>query len=380
MKRIVKKRGWIPLLCCCLLVQLVPKTTRAEGFVSLAELKTQAQQGFSGEFTAKGRTISFDLMPQLPDIDACPLVRVRLPNDLSTSAPALTGLEQAEPGFWQLVTKSAPDVMFPENAPKGMRTGYEIYDQEGAQAEGNPMTGAEADALYQQTIAPILSAMGSFEIRLRSMEATSRVYPNTSQSFPPDIYQILDRSKPLTQMGYYVLVYEQVFCGLPLLGSPPFVYPEKQTASLHRPRGEASGLVASPQDYVLSLGLAAFDSMPSADLPLAPFEKVKAAFLELFQAGYAYEIYGLRFGSLLMHDPDNLGETFLLLPVWELRGHFVENPAFPFPNQTEQEKAYYRRGGGMTLYLNAQTAQFLDPLDQRPKRGIASPLFWDKLP
>ena len=119
------------------------------------------------------------------------------------------------------------------------------------------------------------------------------------------------------------------------------------------------------------------DAVLAPDLPLTPFAQVKKELERLIETGYLRSVYAVRLTYCFYNNPDDLHNTFILLPVWEVTGVYVQSPKDPTPAPKFEDEHTQRQFGGMPGYINAQTGLYLDPEDRTQTRSFGVYLTWD---
>ncbi|MGI6671309.1 MAG: hypothetical protein ACOX58_07040 [Christensenellales bacterium] len=370
------------MLCALMLAALMPCAAAGQAYVPLPVLRGQAQAGLTGTWDIKGWTVTVNLQPDLPQADACPLVRVKLPGDLRHLIPKNASdktlpLERDYDTAFR--ARSGADVFFVDT-PENTEFAYEALPA-GSPAEGSPLTWATAIDAVAAIVDPFLKETGPCTMTTsRRMTATTRTYRNMAEGMYRWDLPELDRSTPLTLMGFYDLHCLQTFHGIPLLGITSGSWADKATRDVPLPRGSIDAAIATPEDYMISLSLARYDALLADDLPLAPFARIVQEIERILDDGLAWSISGLRFGTLCFHDPDNVGSAYLLVPVWELQGRFVEQSSSPFPDPADPFLPISLRDANyQTCYIHAQTGAFLNPMDQTPGHSLAEIITWEQV-
>ena len=143
--------------------------------------------------------------------------------------------------------------------------------------------------------------------------------------------------------------------------------------------GDISTLVGSVNDYSIVFHPIVEDAVLAEDIPLAPFSVVKTEVEKLIEAGYIRDIYKVRLVYARYYNPDDLGNTYILAPVWEFNGIITDGPKAPTPNYSDEEKEALRKYGGRFVLIDAQTAQYFNPDDTRPNRSYSNYITWDEV-
>lgn len=138
-------------------------------------------------------------------------------------------------------------------------------------------------------------------------------------------------------------------------------------------------MVASDIDYTMNFYPAIRDKVLVSDAPLLSFAPVKAAYEKLIETGYIRNIFDISLEYTVMANPDDLGNTYLLIPVWIASGIVVQNPAHKTPTYTDEEMVRFRENRHHTALTNAQTGVHISPHDKSKTRWQAAYLTWDEV-
>ena len=373
------KRSSFPLLlafvyCLGMVIPSATAIAAKKPCVTITDIKREVQEGWRQTYTFQGETIAINVAIEVPDADAVPALRVRCVGDLQPSgAPEKAEIyREPQEGFLYII-ESHPGAIFGANT-KGRFRWLQNYSDT-ALAENSPFSREEALAFLQKTIAPYVQACGSFAYEVRKMYVESRGYKVIKSDSSGET---LDYGTTCTEMGVYQIVFNQVFHGIPYLAlSLPFTWPLKVEEGLMLAVGEIRAAVASETDYALAFHPVVEDAVLAQDIPLTPFADVKAAVEQLIESGYLRNVYSVRLEYCFFNNPDDLHNTFILLPVWEVNGVYVQSPKDPTPTARFGDRATEIAYGGMPGYFNAQTGKYLDPEDQTQTRSFGTYLSWD---
>ena len=364
-----------PLALIALLVSSCIPSTADEKYVTIAEIREETKNGWHETYTVDGQTITVDVEIEIPDVDSVAAIQVTFSKDLHPDAPASAVIARNDKTGFIYYVSSKTNSFLGEvgNDPAGSMR----LTEKGAQAENSPLTPEEALKVFQDLVQPYLEATGSFDLQLVRIDAYTRLYKKTSFSESGDT---LDYNVPITDMGRYDITFNQIFHGIPYIRStPPFYLPAKAGTIFQRPEGSIYGSIASKEDYAFCFQPAVEDGLVAEDVPLVPFSKVKQEFERIIRAGYIRDIFRVRLEYVCLDNPKDLGNSFILVPVWELNGILIQNPKRPGPDISEEEKEKLKLVGAQEALVNAQTGKYYDPMDQSIDRSHANIITWEQV-
>ena len=192
--------------------------------------------------------------------------------------------------------------------------------------------------------------------------------------------ETLDYNSTCTEMGVYRIVLNQTFYGIPYLATNlPFTWPLKVEEGLMLAVGEISATVGSEKDYTIAFHPVVEDAVLAQDIPLTSFADIQKEFERLIESGYIRKVNSVRLEYCFFNNPDDMHNTFILLPVWELNGVYVQNPKDPTPPPTFEDTKTETLYGGTSGYVNAQTGKHLNPEDKTPTRSYGTYITWDEV-
>lgn len=343
----------------------------AESQVSIADIRKEVMTGWHQTYEVNGSTILVDVDIEVPNVEFVPAIYVTLPH--ANIEPKLRNMDASEiviaaDGFGY--TMPAPyHSIFPFDSDSDSQ----ILFEENNRAENSPLSQAEAAEFYINLTKEFESEFGPQDPEVRYLMTYSRKYKILSRGTVNE----LDVRNPLSETGYYLVQMYQRFHGIPYLQStPPIIVPSvgKQYTA---PMGSSGGYIASENDYSFSMYPAVETGILADDLPLASFSQAKQEFEKRIKAGYIREVHSVRFGYLAYYDPNDLGNSFILLPIWELRGVIVDEPKHPTPSVPAGMEEYYRTFSGMVALVNAQTGILIDPKDGKATSRYANAITWE---
>ena len=318
----------------------------ADDYVTLAELGRQAaKEGWRQVYEVDGKTLVTDAGVRLPSADTCPILRIEpLGRDesdgvfdayraqknaqITADDKALT-VEVINDESRLLVAREdwGPNVVQPSD----------FYD-----GEIGPQSAPEnVDLTYDELLKRIDSAIESLPAVSLSDFQIDTVYVSQPA------YQ-LETNKQLTKMGEYTVTATQLFHDIPLLDG----------AMHDRPNGQMIYNYACPDCYSFTFACSKETGVQEEDVPLLPFDAIKAKGQALIDAGKLQSADELTFGYVACQQ----GDGWAALPVWRIQGVSAE------ANGGEEQRV-------CAYDFNAQTGELLGMKDE--VSAMPKVLTWD---
>ena len=304
-----------------LLLSMFPVLALAEQErYTIREIRDQAEQlleayGSVGTIeveTTKGR---FNVTIEIPEVDRVPIVQITFPSfDQVPSAPengevtvhTLDYLSTTRLSGWAVeLNRDNVYGTWVKNTTRVDQYGLD------AQADGSPMTMEESIAFAEQMLLPYKELYG-WEFSLQEAVAYSRRYKAIAgrNGFIPKMDQ------PVGDTGYYLLVFNQTFYGIPYYGHMLFIYPSKNDRKGGYPLGDLHFSVFSPDAYVYSIYPSVEQAVLAEDVPLCSLETCIKA-LKNSGRNSDQTPTKLKLGYYSFNDPnDRNGDHLILVPVW----------------------------------------------------------------
>lgn len=369
------QRGMVLLIMLAMIFTGISAADAGE-YVTITEIREETKAGWHESLWYDGAEIRVEVDVEIPDIDKVAVLRVKWPENLSPAyAPANAEIYQSPPAGFGYTVMSQPGALF---ANTSQRVGVDRYVQEGARAENSPFSAAEALAFAKAQLAPYVQDRGGFDLQLFYMDAWSRQYAVLDRT---DAGDLLDYNQPLTQMGYYEISFNQTFQGIPYtqhdIGFEQGI--PSETGLPGGAMGEVFVRVGSADNYSLLFAPAQGDGVLADDLPLAPFARIQQEIRAMVESGYVRDVYRLRLVYVRLINPADIGNTWVLFPVWELSAETVQDPGAPTVVYTPDERAKQQKFGGAKLLINAQTGNCYQAQDTSPERSYARYVTWDEV-
>lgn len=206
------------------------------------------------------------------------------------------------------------------------------YDGDNNQAENNALNEIDAERLVQEILKNILLQFPDSSVSLYEKFVTSKFY------ILKDIAE-LDNFIPkeenaYTDFGNYFFNYAQTYNNIPCL--PTNISYFSFNTSNPRPYLYAAVELATEKDYAVTVSLSEFIKNAHEDVPLADFSSLLNTLDELMSLGYLFDISALEFRYALADNQDDLGNSYLLVPIWVVYGKAVQEADMPFPETVEE--------------------------------------------
>ncbi|QUA52086.1 hypothetical protein [Aristaeella lactis] len=338
-----------------LLILCLPCLAAADTeYCTISQVRKQAETLADGTIeieTLKGRyTVSLEI----PDVEQIPVITIALPKpDQAPPVPEGGSIEERRPGNAGYMTGWSVQLKKEQVAGTPIRGTMRI-SQYGldAQADGSPLTMAEAIAFADQALNPKDSSPA---FRMHRAWANSRRYREKGRK--PSVDQ------PVDSTGYYSLEYEQVFHGIPCYGhiSDYFAWFSDYDRQGILPHGQCTFHIFSPDCYWYNLDMSNESGVLAEDIPLCPLSAVIEALKQSCGSGINLEPIKptrLRLVYLSLNDPENRKGDPVLLPYWVLE------------DDDDPESAAH-----MAALVNAQTGLLIDT-DAPKDKGQRSDAVW----
>lgn len=365
-------KGRIISMILCLAI-LFPLTGLAARHVTITELREQAKAGWQQTYQAHGRTISVDVMPHVPQVEAFPVLKVGMADLKPQPDPmgVFTPYTQDEPGFATLEAnrKAVTDT-------KGYTSGgvlYSGFDLDKAYIPANPQTLGQ----MMDMVADILD---------RSQLPADLIYQDLIRSLMLGIYQD-KRGNKEPEPGLAILEFYQAMRGIPVVADKWKAYLVNKrpvSFSYASPCPRPSALIKMPDQYVVFFIYMLKETAQLApDVPLAGFDSIKSTVEQEIKAGRMRQVFGLTLGyaiySEIIPKPvkgqsfHTLDSVYYAVPIWAVDCIYVENAKTRLQDYSDWDLSggdpfnvleYHR------ILINAQTGELVDPANQKLEREL----------
>ena len=278
----MKKRVLAALAAAVLLA--TASAASADGYVTLAELSKQAaEEGWHQVYEVDGKTLVTDAGIRLPSADTCPILRIEpLGRDEGDSvfdayrAQKNAQIAADDKGLTvEVINDESRLPVAREDWGTNVVQPSDFYDGE----IGPQSTPENVDLTYDELLKRIDGALESLlAVSLSDFQI------DTVQVSQPAYEQ--ETGRPLTKMGQYTVTATQLFHGIPLLDG----------AAHDRPNGQMIYGYSCPDCYSFTFACSKETGVQEEDVPLLPFDAIKAKGQALIDAGADLRLRGLQTG------------------------------------------------------------------------------------
>ena len=332
-----------------------------EAYVSLADLRKEALQGWQERFTVDGREVVVNaVIPWMPEGDACPIPEITPGEinqdesliaryagkgnvvDISTSRPYVDVNIDINGTTWFTDQKFFYGVG-PGYRTQTERIEYGYHQPPAGTPEGLDMT---FDAFYAFADEPIRAFTGlSLDDYYWSGDLCSVIWQvkekKDGQRIPVE---------PMTRSGSWAIWGWQMFHGIPALPYGDGPYPRM----VFNYRNETCyNFTVVPYQETLML---------AEDVPLLSFEAIKQALTSQILSGHLWSIDEMEFCYIGTSASGMDGSRFLLQPVWRIKGGYTDDPhtnkaVLPYqPSNAKEGRLMVPEAYG-DYYFHAQTGE-----------------------
>ena len=333
----------------------------AEAYVSLADLRKEALQGWQERFTVDGREVVVNaVIPWMPEGDACPIPEIT-PGEINQDESLIA--RYAGKGNVVDISASRPyvdvnidingttwftDQKFFYGVGPGYRTQterieYGYHQPPAGTPEGLGMT---FDAFYAFADEPIRAFTGlSLDDYYWSGDLCSVIWQvkekKDGQRIPVE---------PMTRSGSWAIWGWQMFHGIPALPYGDGPYPRM----VFNYRNETC--------YNFTVVPYQETRMLAEDVPLLSFEAIKQALTSQILSGHLWCIDEMEFCYIGTSASGMDGSRFLLQPVWRIKGGYTDDPhtnkaVLPYqPSNAKEGRLMVPEAYG-DYYFHAQTGE-----------------------
>ena len=333
----------------------------AEAYVSLADLRKEALQGWQERFTVDGREVVVNaVIPWMREGDSCPIPEIT-PGEINQDESLIA--RYAGKGNVVDISASRPyvdvnidingttwftDQKFFYGVGPGYRTQterieYGYHQPPAGTPEGLDMT---FDAFYAFADEPIRAFTGlSLDDYYWSGDLCSVSWQvkekKDGQRIPVE---------PMTRSGSWAIWGWQMFHGIPALPYGDGPYPRM----VFNYRNETC--------YNFTMVPYQETRMLAEDVPLLSFEAIKQALTSQILSGHLWSIDEMEFGYIGTSASGMDGSRFLLQPVWRIKGGYTDDPhtnkaVLPYqPSNAREGRLMVPEAYG-DYYFHAQTGE-----------------------
>ena len=333
----------------------------AEAYVSLADLRKEALQGWQERFTVDGREVVVNAaISWMPEGDTCPLPEITLGEinqdesliaryagkgnvvDISASRPYVDVNIDINGTTWFTDQKFFYGVG-PGYRTQTKRIEYGYHQPPAGTPEGLDMT---FDAFYAFADEPIRAFTGlSLDDYYWSGDLCSVIWQVKEKKDGQRIHV-----EPMTRSGSWAIWGWQMFHGIPALPYGDGPYP-RMVFNYRNETCYNFTVVPYQETRILA-----------EDVPLLSFEAIKQALTSQILSGHLWSIDEMEFCYIGTSASGMDGSRFLLQPVWRIKGGYTDDPhtnkaVLPYqPSNAREGRLMVPEAYG-DYYFHAQTGE-----------------------
>lgn len=342
------------MLCACFLVLLLAESiaiqqSAANSYVSVQEVRTEVADGWHQTYQTAQGAVTVAVAVKVPCVSQMPVVRVQGMESLDVSDDPFLLRNEVSCQTFGLRAKES----------KRVPSGGSFWVMEDGIAENSAIAPDETDSILTAKLLEYRAQYGEIDLVRTRQFAYSRPYGMT-EDFRPDT------RFPKKDCGYYEVWYAQRFYRIPWLLSESYFDAEVEGETV-LPQNNTWGQVYDADDYIAYYKFVREIGVDQTDIPLLPFDRIKAAFEKVLSVGTIESVQGVELGYMIYADPQKSGE-YVLIPTWVM--YVRERQDKPEPGtweeanwalclQTTQPKA---------IAVDAQSGRLLDSKRTDPAR------------
>ena len=381
------KKTILSLICCALvLLQPCVSPALADAHLSVAELAQSAPGYWDGAYTAHGREIAFHAPVYVPDVEQMPVITVTgsrvaeqdtvIPEGMILKRDDVTGQVFGLPqSLTHSVWKS--------------RYFYLPWSEEGQAAAKETYAGNNELSLAD--------AISDMELMVQDIWGTDvSVLPDRTRVCDPierngqyeDLSQIPGWGA-FTGKGVYVLHGYLTLHGVPLLMGVSCGCEKENNVTytaLNWPALLEIVYYLDSQHYqaVIMDNLFKETGIAYEDIPLCPFDDIKAEVERLIEAGNIRDVFSIKLGYVVFQKPgesynykqysrESREAEYLAVPTWVVECTYAKDAETKIttnPSDGNRDVPYWGDYGFKNLMINAQTGKAYDPYETMKSKQV----------
>lgn len=345
-----RKRYTFLVLCVALL--LLQQTGLASGMINITQLREQLPIHWVQEYQAHGRSISINVQPSVPHVDAISIVRVK--QDISVPDTSKLGSDSqsrvGNDGIFYIEIGDPNGVEKQATEASASNNYYPPFDFDKAYAQNNPITLREAIEYVEETMTAV--DYGQWNLGKPRRLLTSIVTENRdNEPIPP---------------GNYTLFFSQQLNGVPILNHARF--------GIEKPKGEPPFIWAqlgyqfrTLDDVSISGEKVRLEEVIADDVPLVSFSAVQKSIEQEILAGHIRRVFDVELGYVLYNQAGAMWQeknafkmSFYAVPIWVVNCYYIEDPTKELRDYSEVEVPERGVLEYKQVYINAQTGRVVD--------------------
>ena len=357
-------RSLAMMLMMTLLCSSMVTASASEKLYYISELKTVTTPSWQQTYQAYGRTIEVNEQIVIPDVDAAPVLTVRL-------MPPISGEQYSELSRkYTQGAKNDPDRLYEFSSSElatgttlafpwlwNEQKGYKVgavgqhtraifdYNLSEAYADNNSLTLTDALRIAQANAVEIYP---NLELYLRNVALYDRTYWKSN-------------NEPISEKGNYFLELSQTFHGIPLMASIHnafFSSADEKYGWLYR-QGLVRAEIFDSESYSMTYCLYEETGVQYDDIGLISFDSVKPKVEELILNGYIRFIDSITLGYV-QYDTANEDEM-VLLPAWVVWCEYdKQGPRHERTSPLYDQGLFVSNESFWPIIFNAHTGEWID--------------------
>lgn len=358
------------IICFFLMfMMLLPMAASAEQkYYTIGELKDQVTDRWTNTYETKWRTITVDVQPIVPDVEKMPVLKV-------------------EPVIWLPeangeVEWTAEQLIWPNNMISGifeLKHGKLLADDKNADLEGDdyhfPLDlkrpyAAGNDLTVGDMVRKIKEILQQIKNRHFGIDTENLFWLKITNTYQKG-------TKIAKLPGYQWIDLMMTLRGIPILGhiKNSKLNPQDKEMGLIGD-GKLTFTMQSDDYYHLDGRMLQESEVIAEDVPLCSIDPVIAVLEKEINAGHIRAIYSLNLGLALFNEPGTTNKIgyvyskeyyqntqYYAVPMWQCMCIYTESAKKQISQDIIEHPSlsmYY-----MPLYMNAQTGELINPMDNR---------------
>lgn len=351
---------------------------RASDLYSIKTLRDASNTHWKQSYQAYGRTIDIDIEYEIPQVNDAPVLKVEKwipvdPEEYNKWALYFSSPYNQSQDFYGFQT-SQTDERIDEGK---MSFWFNVFDSSalfGKTKQAFSSDPRNADWRHSYAEDHPLSMREIFEF---TQDKLNEVCAKDIPLYPLHggmLGRLRDMStgKALRDHGEYEMILAQTFHGIPLVGTIFETYMVRDAPAVGHLyyHTNVRSMVYDENSYEIQAALSQEIDMIYKDMPMSPFDLGKKQIEDLIERGLIRDIYHIRLAYVLFHNPDDLGNSFYLIPSWVVSCQFVKQ-ADAEPYTGGWPEMYWNVDTYRNLIINAQTGKLYDPFSKDEDRFLA---------
>lgn len=350
-----------------------------DSYISVADLPNEVREGWHASYNINGDTLNLDIDIIVPIVDKVPIIRIS--QYIPTDHKEFQGVEITGNEIGRFVAEKAPDPMDSPSRDIGQNIQTiqlaALYDNE-PYAEDNLLTFGEVKALANSLVVQFGFDDCDFDFDrpydLRWNHGYGLLVGRLQKENKEDGAGRYT-GEPYGEKGFYFIAARQRLHGVSIWTDIRSVYKSVRAEAIPDIGMANVSLDSSDGGYSIGIKAAYEDEMLCEDIPLCPFEKVKAAYEAEIIQGHIQQADQLVFAYVYFRDSN---QNYVCYPCWILRCQYTKDP---IKNANSKSNLAWQDTESATmLVVNAQTGELIDLYDKGKHRDrLPEFLTWEEV-